>query len=84
MAEQREGKIINIASVAGVVPLKLQCAYNAAKAGVINLTKAMAGELGASGVPLAAMVGFHSGVGGCTAADFKNITGRVLVCPTYR
>jgi dienelactone hydrolase len=37
-------------------------------------------ELGASGVPLSAMVGFHSGVGGVTAADFKNIKGRVLVC----
>jgi 3-oxoacyl-[acyl-carrier protein] reductase len=40
------GRIINIASIAGLVPLRLQCAFTAAKAGVINLTRAMALELG--------------------------------------
>jgi NAD(P)-dependent dehydrogenase (short-subunit alcohol dehydrogenase family) len=50
MREQGQGKIINIASVAGIVPLRLQCAFVAAKAGVINLTKAMAIELGSHGV----------------------------------
>lgn len=40
------GRIINIASIAGLVPLRLQCAFTAAKAGVINLTRAMAIELG--------------------------------------
>jgi NAD(P)-dependent dehydrogenase (short-subunit alcohol dehydrogenase family) len=44
------GRIVNIASVAGLVPLRLQCAFTAAKAGVINLTKAMAIELGAEGI----------------------------------
>lgn len=44
------GRIINIASVAGLVPLRLQCAFVAAKAGVINLTKAMAIELGPCGI----------------------------------
>jgi NAD(P)-dependent dehydrogenase (short-subunit alcohol dehydrogenase family) len=44
------GRIINIASVAGIVPLRLQCPFVAAKAGVINLTKAMALELGPRGV----------------------------------
>jgi NAD(P)-dependent dehydrogenase (short-subunit alcohol dehydrogenase family) len=44
------GRIINIASVAGLVPLRLQCAFVAAKAGVINLTKAMALELGPFGI----------------------------------
>lgn len=39
------GNIINIASVAGVVPLRLQCAFTAAKAGVINFSKAMALEV---------------------------------------
>jgi NAD(P)-dependent dehydrogenase (short-subunit alcohol dehydrogenase family) len=43
-------RIINIASVAGLVPLRLQCAFTAAKAGVINLTRAMALELGAEGI----------------------------------
>ncbi len=44
------GRIINIASIAGLVPLRLQCAFTAAKAGVINLTRAMALELGPEGI----------------------------------
>lgn len=39
------GRIINIASVMGLVPARLQCAFVAAKAGVVNLTRAMALEL---------------------------------------
>ncbi|MCH2373217.1 MAG: glucose 1-dehydrogenase [Planctomycetes bacterium] len=50
MKKQGAGKIINIASIAGLVPLRLQCAFIAAKAGVVNLTKAMAIELGSSGI----------------------------------
>jgi len=44
------GRIINIASIAGLVPLRLQSAFVAAKAGVINLTRAMALELGPQGI----------------------------------
>lgn len=44
------GRIINISSVAGLVPLRLQSAFVAAKAGVVNLTRAMAIELGADGI----------------------------------
>jgi NAD(P)-dependent dehydrogenase (short-subunit alcohol dehydrogenase family) len=44
------GRIINVASIAGLVPLRLQCAYVAAKAGVVNLTRAMALELGPHGI----------------------------------
>ncbi len=50
MRQQGSGRIVNIASVVGLVPLRLQCAFAAAKAGVINLTKAMAIELGAAGI----------------------------------
>ena len=50
MNKQRCGRIINIASIVGLVPLRLQCAYVAAKAGVVNLTKAMALELGPDGI----------------------------------
>ncbi len=50
MLRQKSGRIINIASVAGLVPLRLQSAFVAAKAGVINLTKSMALELGPHGV----------------------------------
>lgn len=45
MIGQKSGRIINIASVVGLVPLRLQSAYVAAKAGVANLTKSMALEL---------------------------------------
>jgi len=40
------GRIVNISSIAGLVPLRLQSAFVAAKAGVINLSKSMALELG--------------------------------------
>jgi len=50
MLEEGAGRIINIASVVGLVPLRLQCAFAAAKAGVVNLTRAMAIELGGRGV----------------------------------
>jgi NAD(P)-dependent dehydrogenase (short-subunit alcohol dehydrogenase family) len=50
MVAQQRGKIINISSVLGLVPARLQCAFTAAKAGVINLTRAMAIELGSRGV----------------------------------
>ncbi len=50
MIQQKSGRIINIASVVGLVPLRLQSAYVAAKAGVVNLTKSMALELGPHGV----------------------------------
>ncbi len=50
MIAQKSGRIINIASIAGLVPLRLQCAFTAAKAGVVNLTRAMALELGPHGI----------------------------------
>ena len=40
------GNIVSIASVLGLVPMRLQSSYVAAKAGVVNLTRAMAIELG--------------------------------------
>jgi NAD(P)-dependent dehydrogenase (short-subunit alcohol dehydrogenase family) len=50
MRARGSGRIINIASIVGLVPLRLQCAFVAAKAGVVNLTKAMALELGPHGI----------------------------------
>jgi len=50
MRRQGSGKIINIASIAGLVPLRLQCAFVAAKGAVVNLTKGMALELGEAGI----------------------------------
>lgn len=50
MRRQGGGRIVNVASIAGLVPLRLQCAFVAAKAGVVNLTRAMALELGPLGI----------------------------------
>jgi NAD(P)-dependent dehydrogenase (short-subunit alcohol dehydrogenase family) len=50
MRSQGDGRIINIASVVGLVPLRLQSAFVAAKAGVVNLTRSMAIELGSAGI----------------------------------
>src|SRR6202008_1708513 len=50
MKQQGGGRIINTASIVGLVPLRLQCAFVAAKAGVVNLTRAMALELGPHGI----------------------------------
>jgi NAD(P)-dependent dehydrogenase (short-subunit alcohol dehydrogenase family) len=44
MKEQNSGKIINIASVAGSRGSLAMSSYNASKAGVINLTRALAKE----------------------------------------
>jgi NAD(P)-dependent dehydrogenase (short-subunit alcohol dehydrogenase family) len=42
--------IVNISSIVGMVPLRNQCAFTAAKAAVINFTKAIAMELAPQGI----------------------------------
>ena len=39
------GAVVNISSIVGMIPLRNQCAFTAAKAAVINFTKAIAMEL---------------------------------------
>ena len=50
MLQNKRGRIVNISSIAGLVPLRLQSAFVAAKAGVVNLTRSMALELGPQGI----------------------------------
>lgn len=50
MISQGTGRIVNISSVMGVVPARLQCAFTAAKAGVIQLTRSSAIELAPHGI----------------------------------
>lgn len=50
MLKQEGGRIINISSVLGVVPARLQCAFTAAKAAVVQLTRTMAIEFGANNI----------------------------------
>lgn len=55
MVKQGGGKIINIGSTAGIVPLRLQCAYVAAKSAVLNLTRSSALELAPYGITVNAV-----------------------------
>lgn len=48
--KQRQGKIINISSVSGVLGNPGQANYSASKAGVIGLTKSVARELAGKGI----------------------------------
>lgn len=50
MLSERRGSIINIASMAGMVPLSRVVAYSAAKAAVLNLTQFLAREWATRGV----------------------------------
>ncbi len=50
MINQKSGSIINISSMWGEVGASCEVAYSAAKAGVIGLTKALAKEVGPSGI----------------------------------
>jgi NAD(P)-dependent dehydrogenase (short-subunit alcohol dehydrogenase family) len=50
MVKRRKGVIINISSVMGIIPIRLQCAYAAAKAGMQNFTRSQALEVGQYGI----------------------------------
>lgn len=50
MIRQKSGKIINISSVWGVCGASCEVAYSASKAAVIGFTKALAKEIGPSGI----------------------------------
>ena len=50
MLDQREGSIVNVASIAGLVGISDRAAYNASKHGLIGLTRTLAGEWGGRGI----------------------------------
>ena len=48
--KKQKGAIVNISSMGGVAGASCEVAYSAAKAGLIGMTKALARELGPSGI----------------------------------
>ena len=55
MIRRKSGKIINITSIWGLVGSSCEVHYSASKAGLIGLTKALAKELGPSGITVNAI-----------------------------
>lgn len=55
MLKQREGRIINITSVSGILGNAGQANYSASKAGIIGLTKTMAREMASRGITVNAI-----------------------------
>ena len=55
MLKRKSGRIINITSMWGLVGASCEVAYSAAKAGLIGFTKALAKELGPSGITVNAV-----------------------------
>ena len=74
MVEQRKGKVINIASVAGMLgcaPLLTIPAYSASKGAIINLTRELAMEYIKMGINVNAIAPgfFHTNLGGFAKAE---------------
>jgi len=59
MLKQREGCIVNISSVFGLVGFRLQSAYNISKFGVRGLTECLWSELEGTGVRAVCVTGRH-------------------------
>ena len=50
MIQRRSGTIVNVVSALGVVPARFHCAYAVANAGIVNLTRLHALEVGQYGI----------------------------------
>ena len=67
MSQRRSGSIVNVASISGVIGIAGQVAYAASKGAIIQITRALAIEFGASGIrvnavaPGAVVTGFLDG-----------------------
>jgi short-subunit dehydrogenase len=73
MRQRRRGRILNLASLGGMVPGPHQAAYYASKAYVLSLSEAVANEVAGDGVrvcvvaPGPVITGFHAKMGAETA-----------------
>jgi short-subunit dehydrogenase len=69
MLQRKQGRILNIASIAGFVPGPFMATYYASKAFVVSLTEALAQELRGTGVTATASCP------GPTATEFGDVAG---------
>jgi hypothetical protein len=69
MLERKQGRILNIASIAGFVPGPFMATYYASKAFVVSFTEALASELHGTGVTATASCP------GPTATEFGDVAG---------
>ena len=80
MIRQKYGRILNISSMWGQVGASCEVAYSAAKAGVIGFTKALAKEVGPSGItvnciaPGVVDTEMNAGLSGDTQKELKEET----------
>ena len=77
MVKRKRGVIINIGSIAGVVPLRVQSVFDAVKAGVHNFTRCQALEVGPYGIRVNAIAPGSIVTAG-TKRLFYSPTGRKL------
>jgi 3-oxoacyl-[acyl-carrier protein] reductase len=71
-AKQRSGRIINIASISGLIGNAGQCNYAASKAALIGFTKSLARELASRGITVNALAP------GFIETDMTSVLGQPL------
>ena len=74
MVERKQGRVLNLASMAGFLPGPLQAVYYATKAYVLSLTEALANELEGTGVTATALCPGPTASGFQTAGELDGVS----------
>ncbi|MBO5101665.1 MAG: 3-oxoacyl-ACP reductase FabG [Clostridia bacterium] len=84
MISRKQGKIINVSSMWGLVGSSCESHYSASKAGLIGLTKALAKELGPSGITVNAVAPGVINTDMCESLDKETLTALSEETPLCR